>query len=305
MEETMKPILTGFFDNHQHINFEHMIDFTNQYGLDQLCIRSYNHKPLIEVTDSDIKLMVSALKAAKHKIAIMDSMIKPFDIHSEQKFQNALDEFKYILKIAEKLKVSHVMMELPIFSEVIQEFELINNRLEPFVDAAMKSNRKIIIKPSQGYKANVYQFIIKKMKTNQLGILYDPVYFMLNNESSVTSYRILKDKIYAFAFHDAYQQGQEALVGYGKADVVSICKKLIRDKYDGFILMDNSFTPGAFDLTETKKGFFSKLFSNEKKKKEKYVTDLSRKIFPNEETKNVTYDDILENQIKLVKTIFK
>jgi sugar phosphate isomerase/epimerase len=305
MEETMKPILTGFFDFYQNITFEEMILFTDKYELDQLCIRSYQKKPLLEVTDNDIKNMLQSLKSAKNKIAIIDTGIKPYDIHQESKFQTALDEFKYLLKVAEKLKVTHVMMELPTFTDVIQEFELIEKRIEPFVDAAMKLNRKIIIKPSQSYKANVYQFIFKKIKTSHLGILFDPVYFMLNNESTTTAYRILKTNIYAFAFHDANHQGEEALVGYGKADVVAICKKLLRDRYDGFILMDNQFKPQTFELTEVKKGFFAKLFSNDKKKKEKYISDLSKKIFPNEETKNVTYDDILENQIRLVKTIFK
>jgi len=301
----MKPILTGFFDHHQQITFDEMIQFTDRYELDQICIRQFNKKPIIEINDADIKNMLQSLKTSKNKIAIIDSCIKPFDIHQEAKFQEALDEFKYILKVAEKLKVSHIMLELPIFVDVIQEFELIKSRIEPFVDASMKSGRKIIIKPSRGYKANVYQFIFKKIKTSHLGILFDPVFFMMNNESTTTAYRILKSNIYAFSFHDANHQGEEALVGYGKADVVAICKKLLRDRYDGFILMDNQFRPESFELAETKKSFFAKLFSNDKKKKERYISELSKKIFPNEETKNVTYDDILENQIRLVKTIFK
>jgi len=300
----MKPILTGFFDQHQS-SFEEMILFTDRFQLDQICLRNYQKKPMIEVNESDIKQMLASLKSAKNKIAIIDTQIKAFDIHQEQKFNEAFDEFKYILKVAEKLKVSHVLMKLPRFTDVIQEFELINQRLTPFVDAAMKSNRKIILEPSQGYKANVYQYIFKKFKTSHLGILFDPVYFMLQNESTTTAYRVLKSNIFAFTFHDANHQGEAQLVGYGKSDVISICKKLIRDKYDGFILVDNAFHPKSFDLTETKKGFFSKLFSNDQKKKEKYIRELSKKVFPNEETKNVTYDDILENQIKLVKTIFK
>ncbi|TNF08631.1 MAG: hypothetical protein EP317_02740 [Bacillota bacterium] len=301
----MKPILTGFFDHHQQITFEEMIAFTDRYELDQICIRHYNKKPMIEVSEADIKQMLLSLKTAKNKIAIIDTGIKPFDIHQEGKFQEAFDEFKYLLKVAEKLKVSHIMLELPIFTDVIQEFELIKTRLEPFVETAIKSGRKIIIKPSREYKANVYQYIFKKFKTSHLGVLFDPVFFMMHNESTTTAYRILKGNIYAFAFHDANHQGVEALVGYGKADVVAICKKLLRDRYDGFILMDNQFKPQSFELTETKKGFFQKLFSNDKKKKEQYISELSKKIFPNEETKNVTYDDILENQIRLVKTIFK
>lgn len=301
----MKPILTGFFDQHQPLSFDEMIMFTERFQLDQLCLRGYQKKPMIEVNESDIKQMLTSLKTAKNKIALIDTQIKTYDIHQEQKFNEALDEFKFILKIAEKLKVTHVLMKLPRFTDVIQEFELINQRLIPFVDAAMKSNRKVILEPSLGYKANVYQYIFKKFKTSHLGILFDPVYFMLQNESTTTAYRVLKTNIFAFAFHDANHQGEAQLAGYGKSDVVAICKKLIRDRYDGFILMDNQFHPQSFDLAEKKKGFLSKLFSNDQKKKEKYVRELSRKIFPNEETKNVTYDDILENQIKLVKTIFK
>ena len=301
----MKPILTGFFDTHHTFTFNELIEFTDKYQLDQLCLRVYHKKPLIEVNESDIKEILQALKAKKNKIAIIDSNITPFNIHNQSQFDRAFDEFKFMVKLAEKLKVNYIIMKPPIFTDVIQEFEQIQKLFGSFVDYAMRSNKKIILELSQNYKANTYAYMFKKIKSNHLGILFDPVYFMMNNESTTTAYRLLKGYIFAFAAHDANHQGEPELIGYGKTDAVAICKKLIRDRYDGFILMDNSFHPETFDLTEVKKGFFSKLFSNEKKKKEKIISTLSKKIFPNEETKNVTYDDILENQIKLIKTIFK
>jgi hypothetical protein len=175
-----------------------------------------------------------------------------------------------------------------------------------FVDLSMRSNKKLILELSHDYKANTYAYLFKKFKSNHLGILFDPVYFMTHNESTTTAYRLLKGNIFAFVAHDADHQGNPELIGYGKTDAVAICKKLIRDRYDGFILMDNLFHPVTFDLTEPKKKAFSVKYFLVKKRKRKIINELSKKIFPNEETKNVTYDDILENQKKVIKGyIFK
>jgi hypothetical protein len=104
MEEIMKPILTGFFDTQYTFTFDELIRFTDKYQLDQICLRVYNKKPLIEVNESDIKEMLQSLKTSKNKIAMIDSNIKPFNIHNQSQFDRAFDEFKFMVKLAEKLK---------------------------------------------------------------------------------------------------------------------------------------------------------------------------------------------------------
>ncbi len=301
----MKPILTGFLDLNGTASFEEQLESANKHHLNTICLRTYNQSPLIELSESEIKKIILSLKETKIKIIGIDTGIKSFDINDDHKHSEALDEFKYMIKFSDRLKVQNLFFRLPIFNDVIEEYENIQKRLEPFIDAAMKGNKKIIFLPVNNYKANVYAYLLKKIKSNIISVFFDPVHLMTNNESTTTAYRLLKKRIGGFAAIDADHQNVPMLIGYGKTDVISIFKKLIRDRYDGLILIDNKFNEEVFAIETKKAGFFTKVFKTREKKKESMLSDLSRKIFPNEETKNVTYDDILDNQIKVIKIIFK
>jgi hypothetical protein len=301
----MKPIITGFLDFNQTSSFENQIELANKHQLNYICLRTYNNKPMIEIAEKDIKEMLTQLKIGKLKIAAIDSGIKPYDIHHQQKHDKALDEFTFLIKVADKLKVNYLFYELPVFTDVLEEYQLIESRLLPFIDIALKYGKKIILMPSNNYKANTYTYLLKKLKTNVLSVAFNPVFIMLNNEATTTSYRLLKGNIGAFIANDADHQNHPKLLGYGKTEVIVLFKKLIRDGYGGFIMIDNSFHEALFQEPVKKQGFFSKIFANEDKKRNKEMDVLSKKIFPNEETKNVTYDDILENQIKVLNIIFK
>lgn len=301
----MRAIITGFLDFDPKASFEEKVECATKHHLNHICLREYNQNPLIELSEKEIKNLQSTLKDSKLKIDIIDTNIEPYDINDDRKHSIALDEFKYMVKFADRLKVQHLYYRLPKFNDVLKEYENIQKRLVPFVDYAMRNSKKIIILPSNNYKANIYAYILKKMNSNVLSIAFDPVGIMMNNESTTTAYRLLKKKIGSFSARDADHQNMPRLIGYGKTDIISIFKKLIRDRYDGFLLLDNKFHDEVFKEEPVKKGLFGKLFNSKKKKKETMLSELSSKIFPNEETKNVTIDDILDNQIKVLKIIFK
>lgn len=301
----MKATIIGFLDQDGKLNFEEQIQLVKKHGLDQVAIRYYNHKPLLEASDKDLKQMYQTMKDHKIKGSLMDSLIASYDVNSDHKANEAFDEFKYIVKASNILKISHLLIRLPKFNDVMEEFENIKTRLQPWITYANKNGKKLILVPDQGYRANTYAYILKKLKSNVLSILFDPVYFMLNHDSTTTAYRVLKKQISAFTCHDADHNNVPKLIGYGKTDIVSIFKKLIRDRFSGFLLIDNKFYNHIFEPMDKKEGFLTKIFSKKKKQEKKQIDELSRRIFPNEETKNVTYDDILDNQIKVVHIVFK
>lgn len=301
----MKSIITGFFDAEGHSTFENQMLFAQRHGLDTICMRTYNGQPIIEISDGDLKKITNDLKLNKMKIGILDSSVMPFQLNDQRRQTDALDEFKYMIKVADRLKINHVYFRLPQFNDVIEEYTDIEKTLIPFFEFAYKNNKKIILLPVHGYKASTYAYIIKKMKTNHVFFAFDPISIMLNGESTTTAYRTLRTHIGAFFCMDANQDGHPKLLGKGKTNVIEIIKKLDRDRFDGFLLMDNRVYQTIFPETPEKEGFFKKLFSNSQKKKETAMTELSKIIFPNEETKNVTYDDILDNQINLVRTLLK
>jgi sugar phosphate isomerase/epimerase len=301
----MKPILTGYLDDNGTSSFALCMEKAIKFGVDHLALRMFNKQPLIELSDGDLKKLLVDLKSERLKVSVIDSNILPYDLYDERKHANAVDEFKYMLKVADRLKVTHIFLRLPVINDVIEEYDTIEKKLGDYVDAAQRAAKKIVILPTLGYKTNTYVYIFKKMKSKYLTMAYDPVVIMMSNESTTTAYRLLRSYTSVFFAHDANHQNEPKLMGFGKTDVLKIMKKLVRDRFSGFIMIDHHFNPNMFVAEEEKKGFFKKLFSNEKKQKEKKLTELSRIIFPDEETKNVTEDDIYENQIKLVLTLFK
>lgn len=306
MEESrMRQTLTGFLDQEGILNFEEQVDLAKKHNINDLSLRYYNHRPLIEAGEKEIKLMLQILKQQKMKVVVIDTLIYGYDIHSERKFNEAFDQFKYMVKLADRFKVTHLMLRIPKFIDVIKEYELIKERLKPFIDLAYKNGKKIIFVPDQGYRANTYAYLVKKLRSSAISVLFDPVYFLTNKESTTTAYRLLKKKMSAFACHDQDFSGKPKLIGYGKTDMIGLFKRLLRDRFTGFLFIDNQFYKAVFEESEEKEGFFKKFFSREKKRIEAQKNELSRRLFPNEETKNVTYDDILDNQIKVLKVIFK
>lgn len=301
----MKAIITGFLDSNKDLSFDEQLDLAIKNQMSSICLRMYKKRPLIELKDSELKEIVEILKNKKMKIAFIDTNIKSYDINNDSRHKEALNDFKVTVLIAKKLKVQHLIYKLPIFTDVMKEYKNIELRLTPFVEFAMKHNKKIIICPNNSYKANVYAYIMKKMKSNVLSVLFDPVEIMNNDESTTTTYRILKRKIGAFRATDANSKNIPKLMGYGDTKVITILKKLVRDKYSGFLLVDNKFQEEIKELETKDKGLMKKLFNRKKKKKKTLIEEVSKVVFPNEEIKNATWDDILANQIKMLKTLFK
>lgn len=301
----MKAIITGFLDSNKDLSFDEQLDLAIKNQMSSICLRMYKKRPLIELKDSELKEIVEILKNKKMKIAFIDTNIKSYDINNDSRHKEALNDFKVTVLIAKKLKVQHLIYKLPIFTDVMKEYKNIELRLTPFVEFAMKHNKKIIICPNNSYKANVYAYIMKKMKSNVLSVLFDPVEIMNNDESTTTTYRILKRKIGAFRATDANSKNIPKLMGYGDTNVITILKKLVRDKYSGFLLVDNKFQEEIKELETKDKGLMKKLFNRKKKKKKTLIEEVSKVVFPNEEIKNATWDDILANQIKMLKTLFK
>jgi sugar phosphate isomerase/epimerase len=305
MEKSMKPTITGFFDHQGKSSFDEQIASALKHQIDTICLKTYNNRPIIELSDDDFKEIIQTIKDTKIKIGIIDTNILSYDLYDDRKHRDALDELKYMIKVADKLKCNYLYYRLPIFNEVIKEYDAIEKRLNSIIDLAMKNNKKIILLPVLNYKASVYAFILKKIKSNVLSVAFDPVSIMKNNESTTTAYRLLKKRIGIFMARDADHHMTPKLMGYGKTDITEILKKLFRDNYAGFISIDNQFSETVFNEEPKKVGFFKGIFSSKKKKKNDVLSELSKRIFPNEETKNVTYDDILANQIKILNLLFK
>ena len=300
----MKVKLTAYFDRLGKNPLEERITLAKRYGIEEIGFRYYQERPLIEMSEKDIKHVYQLLKDNHMQIAYIDGQVGDFDLNSDSQYKEHLDQFKFMIELADKLRVNIVCLRLPKFTKVIDEFENINIRLTPFFEAASKRRKRIWLMPANDYKANTYAYIFKKMKTSHVDMYFDPVYFLNIKQSNTTAYRLLKRYIGAFACHDQNQYGTPKLLGYGKTDILGLFKRLKRDRYNGHFIVDNAFYDEVFDQTIKKKGLFGLRARKLKKQKETLQKEISHILFPNEETRVCTYDDVLTNQIKLVKVYF-
>ena len=140
----MKQTLTGPFLDHGEgkLSFEEQLSLAKKHEINEICLRYYNRKPLLEASDKDIKSMLQLMKENKIKGAILDTLIKSYDITSDAKFSEAFDQFKFMVKLSDKFKINHLFLTLPKINDVIKEYDLIHKRLSPFIDYAYKNGKK-------------------------------------------------------------------------------------------------------------------------------------------------------------------
>ena len=301
----MKPIITGFYDHHQS-DLQSQIDFAVSKQLSDISLRNVNGHPLYLIDQKTYQEIISTIKKGKIKVSLLDPNMPAYDLEDDKKHQEAMDVYKDLLILAQKIKTTYILLRLPKVNLVIEQMELIKNRLEDFIHLAQQYHRKLVLEPSDGHKASTYAYILKKIKTPLLNIQFNPVYFLGLKESTTTVYRLFKKKIVFFRANDATLDGQPQLLGHGKTDFLKVSKKLLRDKFDGYIMVDNDLHQLIENpKQEEKKSWFKQVFKKKDKKRDKAYQTLKTQLKWSDEEKNVTYDDILENQIKLINYIFK
>jgi hypothetical protein len=81
----MKSTITGFFDHKGKLTFEKQLDLAIKHGIDTICLRYYEQKPLIEINDKGIKDVIQKTKEYRVKIAAIDTLIAAYDINNDAK----------------------------------------------------------------------------------------------------------------------------------------------------------------------------------------------------------------------------
>jgi len=305
MEAIMKPIITAFLNSFDKNDIQEIIQLAGELKIESLSLDSLHQVPIIEASKQEIKDFQLLLKEKKIKIGIIDPQLPSYHVDKDHKHKEALDYFKAIVKISDLLKNNFIYLSLPDFEDVIDQYDILEKRILDYLDYAVQYSKKLIIHPKPNVKVNVYAYILKKMKSPHLLFHFDPVIIMNNGDSTITAYRHMKEFIGSFVARDAKHDGNPELMGYGDANLTELLKKLSRDQYEGYFVIDNRHFKELIDYKPKKPNFFKNLFYNEQKKHDQQMTSLATKLFPNEQTRNVTYEDILKNQIHLIKLLFK
>ena len=301
----MKPILTGYFD-HKDTEINTQLENARLHQIQEVSLRMANGFKLGDIDGKTYQEIITALKKSKQKVICLDPNIETYDLYQDNKHKASVEIYKDLMGLASKTKTPYIALRLPKFNDVIEEIDVISPYMDDYIHLAQQHHKKLVLIPSDAHKANTYAYLLKKYKSNLLNMCFDPVYFYLNGESTTTSYRLLKKHILFIRANDVDIKGTPKLLGHGNTDFLKIAKRLIRDKYQGYIFVDNTLDVLIHrPETEEKKTFIKKIFSKSNKKQINLYEDLKAQLKWQDQEKNVTYDDILANQIKLLNYIFR
>lgn len=293
--------IIGFCDlNGFEINDQ--LDLATKLNIDQVILKQYNDKKIYELEKSDINDLKISLKDHKKSIIMLDPQIDTFDLYDLDLLDENYKKYIKTLEIANQLKIDNIIIRLGKIKDIIMELKNVEEQIVPLIEAAKKYNKRLLILQGKE-KANSLVYILKKYHSKNFGLIFDPKRAVLNDEAPLTVYRLLKNYFDFFVASDVDSKNNPELLGYGKTKIIDLMKRLNRDGYKGDIIFDDSFGP-FLGSNETKKvSLFKKLFSKNKNINN-YLIGYSQRIFPGEEEKIATAEEIFLNQIKALKIIF-
>ena len=115
----MKTKLTAYFDHDGKLPLQDRITLAKHHGIESIGLRSYQGRPLIEMSDRDAKDVYQLFKQENMSISFLDGEIGDYDLNSDSQFKNQLEQFTFLLDLSDRLRTNVVCLRLPQFTKVI------------------------------------------------------------------------------------------------------------------------------------------------------------------------------------------
>lgn len=196
-----------------------------------------------------------------------------------------------------KIKSKYICIKIKNF-ELIKENKKEIEKYFNTIKKILKSN--IIIIPDNNQNAMYFKQLFEEFNIKNFYILFSPAYFYNINIPPMVAYRLLKKYIKIFLVNDI-KNNRYTIIGDGVLKILDIFKNLYRDNYSGLILYDDIL---AKEFARKPKSIFSIFKKTETI--DNHIYDIYSKIkIPFDPKKpQGSYLEVLENQIKVLKTIF-
>ncbi len=273
------------------------VDQTNLTVSEQFnLLEEINHKNIsLRNVSEEINDIKELIKNRPIKVINYDSNIKSYDLYNDEVHEQNLHLFEIEVQKAKELKAIHILFEIPKVKDIITECEFLENKVRDYIDVAKKYKIELVIKPTIGIKSNAYVYLLKQFKKTEIGIIYDTIHLYKNDESLLTSYRIIKPYIKVLRVADI-RKNIPVLIGYGELKLLEIFKSFLRDKYNGVVELDTNLLE-LIDKTE-KVNFFKKL-------SKKYKINRNAKDALEDKIGTLELKDIIDNQLQVLEKVFK
>lgn len=285
-------------------SIEKQIELASTLKVDELIIRYINEDTKIsDITAKDVKDINQLLKKERKAIYAIDPLIDNYDFNNIDTVSLVITDYEKAINVANLLRVNNIVFRLPIIKDIITEFDSMKESLDAIIELAKRSNKTLLIKHEKTTTSNIAYIIKKYNNIKNLEVTFSPADAILNSDSPLAGYRVLKDYFNAFIASDIDSIDNPELLGYGRVNIIDLFKRMKRDKYRGDVIIDERFVE-LFNNKEIKKvPFYKKLF-NTKSLFDKYLEGYALRVFPNEKEKLPTINDIYHNQINVINIVF-
>jgi len=285
-------------------SIEKQIELASTLKVDELIIRYINEDTKIsDITAKDVKDINQLLKKERKAIYAIDPLIDNYDFNNIDTVSLVITDYEKAINAANLLRVNNIVFRLPIIKDIITEFDSMKESLDAIIELAKRSNKTLLIKHEKTTTSNIAYIIKKYNNIKNLEVTFSPADAILNSDSPLAGYRVLKDYFNAFIASDIDSIDNPELLGYGRVNIIDLFKRMKRDKYRGDVIIDERFVE-LFNNKEIKKvPFYKKLF-NTKSLFDKYLEGYALRVFPNEKEKLPTINDIYLNQINVINIVF-
>jgi len=275
---------------------EAQIEVAKEIGLDEFILRYVDDNNILD-SEVNVKELSKELKFNRLGIYAIDPLIFSNDIT-----EDVFEKYEKAIALSNELRVSNVVFRLPKINNVINEYEEIAKLINPLVELARKNNKVLLIEHKNITTSNI-AYILKKVNSKNLEVIFSPSDAILNNDSPLAGYRVLKTDFNLFIANDIDSINNPELLGYGRVDIIDIFKRMRRDKYRGNVMIDENFV-NLYNNEEIKKVPLIKKLFQRKSLFDKYMEGYALRLFPDNKEKVPTLCDIYQNQIKIIKIVF-
>jgi len=223
------------------------MDVLEQYGIDEMDIRSVGGKPIAEYSLREVGQIKEKLKARHFKVAAVGSPVGYSPI--EQDFEDQILLFKHTLDIAGIFETNRVRMFssiLPADEDPAVYRDEVLGRLGRFVEIA--EERGVLLMHENephtyGDTAARCLDIVRSLDSPWVSLVFDPANFVLSGQSVKPAWEMLREYVSELHIRDAaYNDHNIEPAGMGDGALEEILADCVQSDFSGLLTIEPQLT---------------------------------------------------------------
>lgn len=284
--------IASYFD-YYNWTLDKQIKLFKDNELDYFILRKVNG---LGFTNYLNKLNEVEFKLKKIKVGFFDPLLAPIDFDYETNINN----LKLAVKFAKRVKTKNIVILIKPFNN-----KTTTKELKAYLKDILKITKRlnVFIKLDNQNDMFIFHKIANEIKLRKIKLIFNPATIHLKNNSPISSYSLINRKMGLFEVADVSEDGEDILVGHGVIDTKQLFKNLYLSKYKGLVTLNSNLE------TVFKNFGVNPLDVKKKEKREnlnKYLETIQKMGYVLYDKENeVSFEDIISHQIKLLKIVFK